>query len=295
MKILITGANGLVGQHLVKLLLDTTSHHIIATGRNENRLLFNVSKRFQYFQLDIADGMAVAAFCAKQQPEVVIHAAAMTQADECEEDKIGCWNANVTATRFLIEAVRPFSPYFIFLSTDFVFDGLHGPYTEADITGPVNYYGSSKVAAEKDVLQSGLDAAVIRTCLVYGNILAGTRNNIINWVKESLQQGKRIKVVADQWRTPTYIEDLVKGILLLINKKAAGIFNIAGKETLTPYDMALATAAHFELDASLIEKVSQEIFTQPAKRPAKTGFVIAKAIADLGYTPLSFAEALQYL
>src|SRR5882757_3484496 len=157
MKILITGANGLVGQHLIKLLLDKTDAAIIATGKGENRLPFAVNDRFQYFSQDITDGVAATVFYAEQQPNVVVHAAAMTQADVCEENQVACWNINVTATRFLIEAVRPFDPYLIFLSTDFVFNGLHGPYSETDIPGPVNYYGSSKVAGEKDILQSGLD------------------------------------------------------------------------------------------------------------------------------------------
>ena len=193
MKILITGANGLVGQHLIKLLLDKADATIIAAGRGKNRLPFTVDERFTYFDVDITDGVAATAFYTEQRPDVVVHAAAMTQADDCEDDKVACWNINVTATRFLIEAVKPFNPYLIFLSTDFVFDGLHGPYSETAETGPVNYYGSSKVAAEKDILQSGLNAAVVRTCLVYGNALKGTRPNIVNWVKNNLQAGKKNK------------------------------------------------------------------------------------------------------
>ncbi len=293
MKILVTGANGLLGQHLIKLLLGQTAYTIIATGKGECRLPFADQDKLQYHSLDIADGMAASYFYLQQQPGIIIHTAAMTQVDDCEIYKVKCWDANVTATRFLIDAAKKIAAWFIFVSTDFVFDGEKGNYKEDDITNPVNYYGSSKVAGEKAVLESGLDAAIVRTCLVYGNILQGNRSNIISWVKDNLQNGKKIKVVTDQWRTPTYVEDLAKGILLIIEKRAKGIFHISGEKMISPYDMATATADYLQLDKSLIEKADVSSFTQPAKRPAKTGFVIDKAKKELGFQPLSFSEGLK--
>jgi dTDP-4-dehydrorhamnose reductase len=127
---------------------------------------------------------------------------------------------------------------------------------------------------------------------VYGNTPGG-RPNIISWVKQSLEAGKPIKVVSDQWRTPTYVEDLARGILLLIQKNATGIYHLSGRDTLSPYGMALETAALAGLDASLIERVDAATFSQPAKRPPVTGFDITKAVTELGYDPLSFAEGLR--
>lgn len=292
MKILITGANGLLGQHLLKLLLDTTAHDIIATGKGEPRYVIQDS-RLHYYALDITDGMAVDLLFEKLQPDVIIHCAALTQADECELNPIKAWEINVTATRFIVDTAKKINAFLIFISTDFVFDGMSGPYKEDDVLNPVSYYGSTKVAAEKAVAESGLQYAIVRTCLLYGNILFGTRSNVVSWVKENLELGKKIKVVSDQWRTPTYIEDLAKGILLIVEKKAIGLFHISGKDFLSPYDMAMATADYLHLDKSLIEKVDASIFTQPAKRPAKTGFIIDKAKLELGYSPLSFREGLQ--
>ena len=291
MKILVTGANGFLGQHLVKMLLDETSNLIIATGKGDQRTPFQ-NTSLEYVSLDICDGVAVHHLLEMIHPELVIHCAALTQADECELNEIPCWNINVTATRFLLDASKKIGARFIFLSTDFVFDGADGPYHEDDIPNPVSYYGSSKVAAEKAVWESGLDAAVVRTCLVYGDTVTGTRSNVVTWVKDNLEQGKPIRVVSDQWRTPTYVEDLSKGILLLIDKKAAGTYHISGEDLLSPYEMALATAAYLNLDASLIEKVDASTFSQPAKRPARTGFIIDKAKHELGFTPLSFKEGL---
>jgi dTDP-4-dehydrorhamnose reductase len=293
MKVLITGANGLLGQHLVKLLIDSTNYTITATGKGVSRLPFNSSNRFNYVPLDITNGVEVAAFIAEDRPDVIIHTAAITQADECEQNPIHCWNTNVTATRFLLGAAEIAGAAFIYISTDFIFDGIAGPYVESDIPGPVNYYGSSKLGAEKSVMESKLPWCIIRTVLVYGNILVGNRSNMVSWVQNNLSQGKKIQVVSDQWRTPTYVEDLAKGILLAIENKAKGIYHISGEELLTPYDMAMATAAYLALDSNLIEKVNASIFVQAAKRPAKTGFINDKAKNELGFRPLSFKEGLK--
>jgi len=292
MKILITGANGLLGQHLVSLLLKDTQHQIIATSKREPGNLLQNS-RLHYYALDITDGMEVNLLMEKLQPNTIVHCAALTQVDACEEHPIKAWEVNVTATRFLLDAAKKIKAFFIYMSTDFVFDGMNGPYKEADIVNPVSYYGSTKVAAEKAVVESGLPYAIVRTCLLYGNILSGNRSNIITWVKENLEQGKKIKVVSDQWRTPTYIEDLAKGILLIAEKKAQGVFHISGSEKLSPYEMAIITGQYLKLDTALIEKVDASVFTQPAKRPATTGFIINKAEQILGFKPLSFEEGLK--
>ena len=293
MKVLITGANGLLGQHLVKLLIESTDYSITATGKGVSRLPIDSSNRYDYFPLDISDGVEVNTFISQNSPNVIIHTAAITQVDDCEKDPVHCWNTNVTATRFLVGAAEMVGANFIYISTDFVFDGEAGPYIESAIPAPVNYYGSSKLGAEKSVMESKLSWCIIRTVLVYGNILVGNRNNMVSWVQNNLSQGKSIQVVSDQLRTPTYVEDLAKGILLAIQKKAIGIYHISGEELMSPYDMALATAEYLHLDKNLIEKVDAAIFNQAGKRPAKTGFIIDKAKKELGFKPLTFIEGLK--
>jgi dTDP-4-dehydrorhamnose reductase len=293
MKILITGANGLLGQELSALLLQTTDHHIIAAGRGDNRSSLTGSC-FVYHSLDLTDGLAVNHFVREQRPDYIVHAAAMTQVDYCEGHQVECWNNNVTATRFLLDAAHAYRPYFLFVSTDFVFSGDGGPYKETDVPDPVNYYGSSKLAAEHAVWHSGLPAAVARTCLVYGE-QKGHRSTLVNWVKNSLEAGKAIRVVNDQWRTPTYVNDLAKGIALMIEKKAEGLYHISGEEMLTPYDMAAATARRFGLDEKLLSTADAGNLSETARRPPKTGFVIDKAKEELGFQPVSFAEALQLI
>jgi dTDP-4-dehydrorhamnose reductase len=292
MKILVTGANGLLGQHLTMQLLDH-QHQVIATGKGPARLSPPPGHPFTYRELDIVNGPMVNALVNETRPDLIIHTAAMTQVDECELKKIDCWNVNVTATRFLLDAAKEVNARFIYMSSDFVFDGLQGPYSEEAEPNPVNYYGSTKWGAEKAVMESGLQWAIVRTVLVTGNPMAGTRQNIITWVKEKLEKGEKIKVVDDQYRTPTFVEDLAAGIVLVAEKNATGIFHISGKDTLTPYAMAVETARQLRLDESLLEKADSSSFTQPAPRPARTGFIISKAERELGFRPHSFSESLE--
>ncbi len=293
MKILVTGANGLLGQHLIKLLIEETRHTLLATGRGACRLPFELSDLYEYFPMDITDGLAVHDFFQAHRPDLVVHLAAMTQPDPCEEQPVACWNVNVTATRFLISAAEAIHARFIYLSTDFVFDGTAGPYRETDMPAPVNFYGSSKLAAERAVEASHLRWTIIRTVLVYGNVITGSRSNIVSWVRENLVSGKPIRVVGDQWRTPTYVEDLARGVLLVIEKQATGIYHISGEEGMSPFEMATATADYLHLDHSLMTRVDADTFSQPARRPLRTGFVIDKAKLELGFHPRPFREALK--
>lgn len=290
-KVLITGANGLLGQHLTRLLLDK-NYQVVATSRGESRLPFQPSANYTYREMDVANALEVFAVMEQEKPDVVVHAAAMTQVDDCELRPQHCERINVQGTSQVLTDAETFSSHFIYISTDFVFDGEQGNYTEDDDPKPISLYGFTKLQAESMVQTSTIPFAIVRTCLVYGNLLKGTRSNIVSWVKESLEQGKTIQVVSDQLRTPTYVEDLATGIALIIENKATGIYHISGKDWLTPYDIALKTAAKYNLDAGKIVKVDAATFKQPGRRPLKTGFVIEKARKELGYEPMSFDEGL---
>ena len=292
MKILVTGANGLLGQHLIKLLLEDR-HQVLATGRGPSRLDIYERDLYSYEETDICDWFAVRKLIKNGMPELVIHAAAMTQVDQCELNQASSFEANVRGTANILMHAKNLCRFFVYVSTDFVFDGKKGNYKEEDDLNPVNWYGLTKIRAEELVRRNSIPYAIVRTCLVYGNPLKGTRNNIISWTKENLEVGKRIKVVDDQLRTPTFVRDLARGILLLCNKKLPGIFHISGEEALTPYEMALRTAKYFQYDERLIERVNAEIFSQPARRPPKTGFVISLAKRELGYAPINFEMGLK--
>ena len=158
-------------------------------------------------------------------------------------------------------------------------------YKENDAPNPISYYGESKLSSETELMELSFPLAIVRTVLVYGISNDMSRSNIILWVKKSIEEQKTIQVVNDQWRTPTLAEDLAIGCKLIADKQAEGIFNIAGKDMLTP----------FELDTKYIKEVDGSVFQQTAKRPPKTGLIIDKAKDQLGYNPRSFTEGIGIL
>ena len=292
MKILVTGSNGLLGQKLTELLEKDQTVELIATAARPAALPVSSGT---FHLLDITDPAAVDKVIDRYKPDVIINTAAMTQVDHCETQREACWKANVDAVQYLVNASRRNNCHLIHVSTDFIFDGTQEMLDETAVPKPVNFYGESKLAGEKVVIDSDISWCIIRTVLVFGVTKDMSRSNIVLWVKKSLEEGKTIQVVNDQWRTPTLAEDLALGCYLAARKKATGIYNISGKDYLSPYDNAIRTAEFFKLNKSLIKETDSTKFTQPAKRPLKTGFIIKKARRDLGYEPRSFEEGLGVL
>jgi dTDP-4-dehydrorhamnose reductase len=274
MRVLVTGANGLLGRKLTSLLRQQDGAELLAATRAT---------------LDVTKADEVNAAIKNFRPTVVINAAAMTQVDQCEQQHEECWKQNVGSVKNLVDACSG-KAHLIHVSTDFVFNGKEGPLDETADPDPINFYGESKLEGERIVLESKIDAAIVRTVLVYGVTTDMSRSNIVLWVKKSLEEKKPIKVVSDQFRTPTLAEDLAMGCWLAARKKATGIYHISGYEMMTPYDIAIKTADCFGLDKTLISSVTN--FIQPARRPLKTGFVIEKARRELGYEPHSVGEGL---
>jgi dTDP-4-dehydrorhamnose reductase len=292
MKILVTGSNGLLGQKLTRLIEEHPDHTLIATARGASVLPI---VKGQYESLDVTIAGDVNTMVWETKPDVIIHTAAMTNVDQCELNQDECWRANVDAVDNIVQACIRHNVRLVHVSTDFIFDGSHGPLDENEKPNPVNFYGQSKLAGEQRIIESPLHWSILRTVLVYGITRDMSRSNIVLWVKNSLEQGKTIQVVADQWRTPTLAEDLATGCFLAATKQARGIYNISGKDFLSPYDIAIQAAEYFNLDKSLIKKTDSNQFKQPARRPLTTGFIIDKARKDLGYEPHSFAEGIDIL
>jgi len=300
MKVLITGSNGLLGQKLVYKLRDKKGVVCIATARGANRLI--QQEGYVYESLDITDKKNVEDVFSKYLPDVIINTAAQTNVDACETDREGSWLMNATAVGYQVKALETlvksntgYKPHFIHLSTDFIFDGTHGPLDENEIPNPLSYYAEGKLEAEKIVQASSLDWAIARTVLVYGIVDNMSRSNIVLWVKSNLEQGKTINVVDDQFRTPTLAEDLADGCILIAEKRAKGIYNISGKNFYSILELATVVAEYYGLDKSLIKPSKSADIKQPAKRPPITGFIIDKARKELGYNPHSFTEGIKIL
>jgi dTDP-4-dehydrorhamnose reductase len=288
--VLVTGANGFIGSYLVKALLKR-NFHVVATGKGASRLPSS-HQMLRYLTMDFTDAQQVATVFKDVRPAVVVHAGAVSKPDECELKREYAFMQNVTGTENIINASTGSRSFMVFLSTDFVFNGDRGMYREEDVREPVNYYGRTKVEAENALIKSPLDWAIARTVLVYGDP-GSERQNIITNTAKNLKEGNSLKIFDDQVRTPTYVEDLVWGIVQIVIKKAMGIYHLSGAETHTPYQMAIAVARFLGLNESLITKVTADDFPQPARRPAITGFDISKARKELGFDPVRFQEGLE--
>lgn len=294
MRILITGSNGLLGQKLVAALRNDPEVELIATGRGADRTPDPLGDRYR--SMDITVKAEVDAVFDSVGPEVVIHGAAMTNVDTCELDPAACEFQNVTATRYLVDAAKRHGAHFIFLSTDFIFDGKAGPYKEDDAPAPLSVYGRSKVEGERIVRESGLARwAIARTIIVYGHAPGLSRSNVVVWAKEALERGLPIKVVDDQWRMPTLAEDLADGCIRIAKRGATGIYHLCGPDGMTILELVMRVGRYFGLDTSVVTPVKSAELGQPAQRPPRTGFIIDKARKELGYAPRSFEEGLALL
>ena len=291
--ILITGSNGLLGQKLVHLIKNKGDYKLIATSKGRNRI--STTDGYTYVDLDITNPNEVKQVFKEHQPNIVINTAAMTNVDACEEDKEGCIKLNVTAVEYLIKESKKYNSHFIHLSTDFIFDGEDGPYKEEDKPNPLSFYGQSKLDSEKLVQSSGLKWAIVRTIIVYGIAEEMSRSNIVLWAKSALEKGDPLKIVNDQFRSPTLAEDLAEGCFLIAEKKAEGVYHISGKDIMSIVELVSRVADFYGYKTSNIEETSSTTLNQAAKRPPRTGFILDKARMKLGYDPKSFEEGLQIL
>jgi dTDP-4-dehydrorhamnose reductase len=294
MRLLITGSNGLLGQKLVSALRNDPEVELVATGRGHDRTPMALGERYR--SLDITQADQVDAVLDAIRPQVIIHTAAMTHVDACELDPIQCQLQNVKATELLLRAAKRHRAHFIHLSTDFIFDGRKGPYSEEDVPAPLSIYGQSKLDSERLVMGSGLAKwAIARTIIVYGVAEGLSRSNVVLWAKGALEKGQPIKVVDDQWRMPTLAEDLADGCIRIAKLGATGIYNLSGPDGMTILELVQRVGAFFQLDTSVVVPVKSDTLGQPARRPPVTGFVLDKARRELGYAPRGFEQGLAVL
>lgn len=287
-RILIIGSNGLLGQKLIELF--NNDYEVIAISRGKNISQYDNS--ITYFDIDVTNFEKLNTAILKIKPDFVVNAVAMTDVDGCEEQKEKCDKINVHAVSQMIKCCEKLNAHLVHISTDFIFDGKDGPYSENDIPNPIGYYGLSKLKSELLFKDTNIKWTILRTIIIYGVLKNLKRNNIVLWGREALKNGKSINIIDDQFRSPTLAEDLAYACKLVIEKRATGIFNISGKDFMSIFEMVERMADFYNCDKSLINKISTNTLNQKAKRPPKTGFILTKAVEELGYEPHSFEDGL---
>lgn len=289
--ILIIGANGFTGRRILNDLSKHNTFHVVGCSLRED--LFP-GKGYQFVQADIRDEKQVKKLFETVLPEVVVNTSALSVPDYCETHHEEAWATNTEAVERLARYCEIHQSQFIHLSTDFVFDGKgHQLYTEEDKPNPVNYYGVTKLAGEEKVQQLCSNYAIARVVVVYGKALPGQHGNILQLVANKLSHGESIRVVSNQWRTPTFVGDVSAGVKLLIEKPLNGIFHICGSECYSISEIAYRVADYLQLDSSLIQPVTTTEMGEATPRPQFSGLSNAKAKRELGFQPLTLEEGLK--
>lgn len=290
-KILLTGANGLLGQKTTELFRHESTHHLILTDLHENAFDPN---GFDYFPMDITKKEEVKDAVKKYTPDIIINCAAFTNVDGCENERELSWKVNVDAVKHFIIASRVNSSKIIHISTDYIFDGKSGNYSETSKPNPLSYYGKSKLAAENALITSGIDCAIVRTMIIYGTG-KNLRPNFAIWLINMLSENNTVRIVDDQFGMPTMVDDLGWALVKMVDLDKSGIYHICGSEYMNRHEFALRLAGVFGYNENLIMPIKTSDLNQAAVRPMNSSFILLKAETDLDIKTLNATEGLNLL
>jgi dTDP-4-dehydrorhamnose reductase len=286
MKILITGANGMLGEECTNLL---SGQYRVITCDLQDRLLF--SSPAVYEPLNVTNPLMVKEVIYRHNPDIVVNCAAYTDVDGAEKDHEDAWNINVKGVQYLVEALTPNRGSIIQISTDYVFDGTAGPYDEEQAPQPINYYGRTKLESEKILQDSAIPWTILRTNVLFGNTTT-QKASFVSWVVDKLSHYETITVVNDQYGNPTWSHALAEAIVRVIGTGKHGLYHYAGSDYLNRFQFALKIAGIFELDPTLIRPTTTRKLQQLAPRPFKAGLSCEKISRALQVKFYTIMEAL---
>ena len=287
MKLLITGASGLYGSKLAQMAL-AKNLEVYSSDIQDLSVYGN------FVKLDISQKAQVDEAFKTIKPDVVVHAATLTDVDKCELNKALAWKVNVEGTKNIVEAAKTTSSFLIYISTDYVFGGETGRYKETDAPNPINYYGITKLKAE-EIVKTQKEYFIARPSVMYGSTPAAGKVNFALWIIENLRKGEHVKIVTDQWNTPTLNTNLAEMTLEAIERKLTGIYHLCGATRVSRFKFAEQIADVFSLDKGLIDKILSSQFTLPAKRPMDSSLDTSKAKQTMQHKPLEMDMALKQL
>jgi dTDP-4-dehydrorhamnose reductase len=286
-RIFIVGANGMLGQRTIEFYSSDKNVQLFACSIEENPLFNNVD----YLCCNITERDKIKQAVYNFMPDVIINAAAYTNVDLSETERETAWKINVKGVEHLAETARVIDAQIIHISSDYIFDGKNGPYSENEKPNPLGYYGRTKLASENVLKISGSLYTILRTNVLYG-VASKSKADFVEWLINTVRSGKPVRIVDDQVSNPTFIDDLVQAISKVIEFRKYGVYNIGGKEFLSRYEFTEIIAEYFNLDKLLITPIKTEELNQAARRPLKSGLITLKAEAELGYKPVTIRESL---
>src|SRR5712692_4782662 len=289
MRILVTGASGLLGNRVAELAL--LKGHEVISGHKDHAPLFG-----RPLALDLTHDTSVKNAVSEVHPDVIVNTAAMTDVDKCELDFEAAFAANARSVSNLAKAAKETDSFLVQVSTDYVFDGEKGSYSELDEPRPVNVYGESKLQGENSV-RSELDEeawSIARLSVIYGWGRA-SRPNAATFVYEKLSSGESIRMVRDQFSSPTLNTSLSAMLIEIAERRIPGIIHTAGASRLNRFDFALGLAKTFQLDATLIQAVQARELQWKARRPTDSSLNVGRAQKLLRTTPLNIESAYEEL
>jgi len=287
MRFLVTGGSGLLGSKIGALI---PQKHQINLGYNEHPISTENS-----IKLDITDPRNIMKVFEKEKPDIVIHSAALSDVDRCEINPELAWKINVQGTRNIVKASKQYGSYLIYVSTDYVFSGEKGNYNENDETSPINKYGITKLAGESEVKAASDEWCIVRPSVIYGSTPAAGKTNFVLWVINKLKNKEQIRIITDQWISPTLNTNLAQMIIEIAEKRDTGIYHLAGATQLNRYQFALEISKIFQLDSNLIIPVTSKDMKWAAKRPGNTTLNVEKATKELKHKPMKIEDALKNL
>lgn len=285
MKLLVTGASGLLGSKLCELAINRKHDVYSAYSRHRPRI-------GKIIQLDVSNGNDVETKFGQIEPEAVVHAAALTDVDRCELERELAWKINVEGTRKIAELCSTHHVFLVYVSTDYVFDGEKGMYKETDKPAPVNYYGFTKLKGEESVKNFENQFCTVRSSVIYGSIPATGKMNFALWLLERLGNKEKVAITTNQWNSPTLNINLANMILEVLERKLSGVFHLAGATRISRYEFARSVAETFDLDTNLITAVFSNDIPWLAKRPKDSSLDVDKTCQTLKNKPLQILEAL---
>ncbi len=290
--VLITGAHGLLGQSLAA---KCSGKYSLIISDKDDRSLFETFD-YQYYNLDITNRKLLKKVISEVKPGYIINTAAFSNVDGCEVNKELCWKANVEGTGNLAEICNKIGAHLIHLSTDYVFDGGKGNYTEDDIPNPINYYGKSKLASENEIKISSCQSTILRTASLYGFDTIRKQNNFVSWVVNNLKSGSPMKIADDQIANPTYVPNLADAIWKIIRLEKTGIYHFTGSESINRYNFAKKIARQFSLGFDQVSTIKMsEIEGRKADRPQDSSLNISKFREEIGMEIYSVERGMRSL